>query len=320
MIDLKDKKLPLRVIFWGYHWSGWKTYNELKRSSVFKVVGIVLPPNREHETILKMMQDAQAIGIPFFQPNNLNDENFIGEIKKLSPDVHFVDSYSKLIPQKIIDLATVGFNLHPGLLPQYRGAHVLNWVLVNGEKETGLSLHVLTNKFDEGAIICLAKTEISITDTAADLDRKLIDKIPDLIQTLEKQIKSGKIEFQKQVGKEHHYPARTPNDGEIDITESALSAHNKIRAVTYPWSGAFIVINKTKLIIWEAMVLERISKSAPGTLIEKDSELYYVGSDQKLLHIKTINSIGVEDYKPMKGKGAIENLKQNGLMVGSELV
>ncbi len=204
MIDLREKKLPLRVIFWGYHWSGWKTYCRLKESNIFKVVGIVLPSNREHETILKMMQDSQAAGIPFFRPKNLSDENFIGEIKKLSPDVHFVDSYSKLIPKKIIDLATVGFNLHPGLLPQYRGAHVLKWVLVNGEKETGLSLHILTDKFDEGAIICSAKTEVSITDTAADLDKKLIGKIPDLIQSLENQIKSGKIEFQKQHGKEHN--------------------------------------------------------------------------------------------------------------------
>ena len=318
MLDLSNKKFPLRVIFWGYHWSGWKTYDRLKQSDVLKVVGIVLPSNREHETILKMMEDAQATGIPFFQPNNLNDENFIGEIKKLAPDVHFVDSYSKLIPKKIIDLAMVGFNLHPGLLPQDRGAHVLNWVLVNGEKETGLSLHVLTDKFDEGAVICLAKTEILITDTAADLDKKLIDKISELIQLLEMQIKNGKIEFQKQVGKEHHYPARTPKDGEIDITESALSAHNKIRAVSYPWSGAFFIINKIKLIVWEAMVLEKKTKLVPGTLIEKDSELYYVGSDRKLLHIKAINSIGNEEYRPMKGKPAIENLKQHGFTITSD--
>ena len=210
MIDISNKQLPLRVIFWGYHLSGWETYSQLKQSSVFKIVAIVLPSNREHETMDKMKADAEKSDIFVFQPSNLLDETFVKDLKNLKPDLHFVDSYSKLIPKKVIDITELGFNLHPGLLPQYRGAHVLNWVLVNGEKETGLSLHLLTDKFDEGDVVCSAKTDIALTDTAADLDKKLIQKIPTLIQALEQQIKSGKIEFQKQEGKSHHWPARTP--------------------------------------------------------------------------------------------------------------
>jgi methionyl-tRNA formyltransferase len=309
MINLKHKQLPLRVIFWGYHFSGWETYLQLRQSSVFKVVGIVLPSNREHETIDKLKSDAKTSGIPFFQPNNLNEDDFVNGLAALNPDLHFVDSYSKLIPKKIIDITGLGFNLHPGLLPQYRGAHVLNWVLVNGEKESGLSLHVLTDKFDEGPVVASAKAEISLTDTAADLDKKLINKIPNLIQSLEQQIEKGSIEFQKQEGESHHWPARTPKDGEILSTDTAMQAHNKIRAVSYPWAGAFINRDGKKIVIWESFPSENIS-SETG-LIRKESELFYIGSDKKMLQIKSINQIGVDSYKPLKGDAMLKELNMN---------
>ncbi len=314
MIDLSNKELPLKVIFWGYHFSGWETYTQLKQSSVFKVVGLVLPSNREHETIDKMREDAEGSGISVFRPVNLSDEKFVSELISLKADLHFVDSYSKLIPKKIIDITGLGFNLHPGLLPQYRGAHVLNWVLVNGEKESGLSLHVLTDKFDEGPVVCYAKTDISLTDTAASLDKKLINKIPDLIRAMEKQIKNGAIEFQKQEGESHHWPARTPKDGEILQTDSAMQAHNKVRAVSYPWNGAFISSGDKKIIIWESFPLEKTSNKNSGTLLKDGANLLYVSSDGKLLEIRSINQIDSEEYKPLKGESIFSELHKNNII------
>ncbi len=315
MIDLKHKQLPLKVIFWGYHFSGFETYKMLKQSDVFKVVGLVLPTTRQHETIDKMKADAKNSGIAFFEPNNLSDDAFVSELKNLSPDLHFVDSYSKLIPKKVIDIAGLGFNLHPGLLPQYRGAHVLNWAILNGEKESGLSLHILTDKFDEGAVVACEKAEIDLTDTAADLDNKLIQKIPALIKSLEKQIKSDKIEFQRQEGKEHHWPARTPKDGEILISENAMQIHNKIRAVSYPWGGAFLMCNGKKIIIWKSLPSDVVSNNPVGSWLENSNELYYVCSDKKLLHVKSVNTINTEEYKPLSGKESVEMLKSNGIQI-----
>ena len=310
MIDLANKQLPLKVIFWGYHDSGWETYSQLKKSSLFKIVAIVLPSNREHETISRMKMDAEQSDIFVFQPTNLSDETFVNDLKALKPDLHFVDSYSKLIPKKVLDITGLGFNLHPGLLPQYRGAHVLNWVLVNGETESGLSLHLLTDKFDEGDVVCCAKTDIALTDTAADLDKKLIQKIPSLIQALEQQIKSGKIEFQKQEGKEHHWPARTPKDSEILSTDSAMQAHNKIRAVSYPWGGAFVNVGGKKIVIWEAFPSEKTTDKKPGSLIKDNKDLFYVGSDLKLLQVKSINKIGLDEYRPLKGADIFDELSK----------
>ncbi len=309
MIDISNKQLPLKIIFWGYHFSGHETYLQLRKSLVFKVVGLVLPSNREHETITTMQKDAEGAGIPVFRPDKLSDEKFVNQLAALKADLHFVDSYSKLIPKKIIDITGIGFNLHPGLLPQYRGAHVLNWVLVNGEKESGLSLHILTDKFDEGPVIAYAKTEITLTDTAASLDKKLIKKIPELINSLEQQIKSGKIEFQDQEGESHHWPARTPKDGEILNTDTAMQAHNKVRAVSYPWNGAFINKDGKKIVIWESFPTERTSDGSG--FIKKDSELFYIGSDKKLLQIRSINQIGSEDYKPLTGEAMLKELKMN---------
>jgi methionyl-tRNA formyltransferase len=319
MIDISHKTLPLRVLFWGYHWSGWETYLRLKQSKIFTVVGVILPSNREHESLKKFKEDAIDSAIPYFEPVNLAEEEFVGRLKKLNPDIHFVDSYSKLIPSRILDITGLGFNLHPGLLPQYRGAHVLNWALVNGEQETGLSLHLLTGKFDEGAVVAYSKTDIALTDTAFELDKKLIRKIPELISAIEQQIERGKIEYKSQEGPERHWPARTSRDSEIKSSDTAMQAHNKVRALSYPWGGAYIYYGDIKMIIWQSMPLEVKSEFPVGSLIENGDELFYIASDHKILHIISANSIGSEVYRPLTGSALLTELKRNGLKVLQDL-
>jgi UDP-4-amino-4-deoxy-L-arabinose formyltransferase/UDP-glucuronic acid dehydrogenase (UDP-4-keto-hexauronic acid decarboxylating) len=309
------KPLPLRTIFWGYHDSGWTSYSELRNSPAFRVVGIVLPTNRDHETLEKFEEDGRKFQIPVLRPKNPSAEEFLSQLKSLRADFHFVDSYTRLIPKAAIDIAGMGFNVHPGLLPKYRGAHVLNWVLINGENETGISLHQLTEKFDEGPVVSCAKIEISLTDTAADLDRKLIEKIPELIRDFERQVQSGKITLQEQSGPAAYYSARTPDDGLIAAADSAMSAHNKIRAISYPWPGAFLKINDTKIVIWESMPLEEESNFPVATIVTRGEKVFYVAGDHRLVELLCVNRIGQEEYQPVRGAEILATLEECGVSV-----
>lgn len=301
-IFLKERIFPLRTVFWGYHNTGFQTYNYLKKSKLFNLIAVVLPDDRIHETILKIKYDAGKSGISIFEPRILKSNTFIKNIKNLSPDIYVVDSYSKLIPAELLKIPTIaGFNLHPGLLPKYRGAHVLNWALINGDKEIAITLHLLTKNFDEGPIVCFKKVDIDPLDTICDIDKKVTQQVQSLLSTLEKKIKKGKIVARFQYGRSKHYPARKPEDGKIDMGSSAVNIYNKIRALSYPWPGAFIIKNAKKIVIWRALPLDLQLNVNPGALIEKEGDIYLVSADRKLLHIRCINDPSSKTYAPRNG-------------------
>ena len=90
-----------------------------------------------------------------------------------------------------------------------------------------------------------------------------------------------------------------------------MQAHNKVRAVSYPWGGAFINVGQKKVIIWESYPTENISNEKIGSFIKINSDPFYIGSDKKLLHVKTINQIGLDEYKPIKGDAILKELNIN---------
>ncbi len=319
-LKLKGKPLTLRTIFWGYHRSGWTTYNYLKKSQIFKLQAVVLPSNRNHETIDKLKKDALDSGFKIFEPEDLNDQEFIAEIKALVPDVYIVDSYTKLIPAKLLAVTdNLNFNLHPGALPAYRGAHVLNWSLIKGEKDTAMSLHMLSDKFDAGPVIGVKKIKIADSDTVNDIDAKMNKAIPPLLVALEKQFKQKKIIAQPQSGKVCYYRPRQPEDGRIDSSESIKTIHNKIRALTYPWPGAYLVRNNKKIIVWQAIALDLYSDFPPGELLKKGEDLFLVSADRRLLHIRCLNEPNLETYLPRTGKEIIESFAKSGIKVNDFL-
>jgi methionyl-tRNA formyltransferase len=314
--ELKNKSLPLRTIFWGYHLSGWNTYSYLKQSQAFKVIAIVLPSNRKHETIDRLRDDAMNSGIEIFNPDSLADAAFVHNIKKLRPDVYMVDSYSKLIPSQLLSLTkNLAFNLHPGLLPEYRGANVLNWSIINGEEKAGITLHVLSDRFDEGAVVSYREVAIGAMDDVNNLDLKMGKEISPLLIFLEEQIKKGRIIAEPQSGNPRYYKARKPEDGEIDTNAGINDAYNKIRALTYPWPGAYVVKNNKKIIIWQALPIDLSLDSARGLFIKRGEDIFLTGGDKKLLQIKCVNDPSQEAYAPIRGIGIVEALSKCGIEV-----
>jgi UDP-4-amino-4-deoxy-L-arabinose formyltransferase/UDP-glucuronic acid dehydrogenase (UDP-4-keto-hexauronic acid decarboxylating) len=208
--------------------------------------------------------------IPVFAPENLNDPIWVARIRELAPEILFSFYYRHLIGQDILDIPSAGcLNLHGSLLPKYRGRAPANWVLVNGETETGVSLHYMTDRPDAGDIVCQTPVAVSADDTGKTLNDKLATAAAEMLNEFLPQIKSASAPRTAQVESEaSYYGRRGPADGEIDWSQDAARISNLIRAVTRPYPGAFSHSVKDKIILWEAEADSTPCPDvSPGTIV-----------------------------------------------------
>lgn len=220
--------------------------------------------------------------LPVFAPEDANHPLWIERIQRLAPDIIFSFYYRNLLSQAILDIVPQGaFNLHGSLLPRYRGRAPANWVLVNGETETGVTLHQMTAKPDAGAIVAQQVIAITNSDTALTLHGKLRSAAENLLADTLPAMKTGNINLQPQdESKASYFGRRTPADGEIQWFKPAQEIYNLVRAVTQPYPGAFTFAGDRKLLVWKASVVPaRGGNHAPGTIISIDPLQVACGKD-----------------------------------------
>ncbi len=161
-------------------------------------------------------------------------------------------------------------NMHGSLLPKYRGRCPVNWVLINGEMETGVTLHYMVEKPDAGDIVGQKRVEISFEDTALSLMGKLEKAAVRLLEETWPLIKEGKNKRTRMdLSKGSYFGGRKPEDGLIDWDKTNTRIYNLIRAVTHPYPGAFTYYNGKKILIWNALPEEPAHKAdlLPGSVI-----------------------------------------------------
>ncbi len=196
---------------------------------------------------------AHRNSIPVHTPKKL-DREWIDRIAALRPAVIYSFFYRHLIPNTILRLAPRGaYNLHGSLLPKYRGRAPVNWMIANGEREAGVTLHHMVARADAGDIVGQRATAIAEDDTALTLYRKLVPLGVDLIREFHPQIVAGRAPRRPQdLSLGSYYGRRGPEDGRIDWRWPARRIVNLVRAVTHPYPGAFGFIASRKLLIWQA--------------------------------------------------------------------
>ena len=177
--------------------------------------------------------------------------------------------YRALLSEKILATARLGaYNLHGSLLPTYRGRAPLNWVLVNGESETGVTLHRMVARADAGDILAQERIAIADDDDAMSLHQKLVAGAKTLLASCLPTMKQGLIDGVKQdESRASVMPGRTPEDGRIEWSLPAKSIANLVRAVTDPWPGAFGYVGTTKFIVWKAKAHDIVHTAKPGTAL-----------------------------------------------------
>lgn len=210
----------------------------------FNVVGIITAPDKPAGRGQKLTQSpvkelALKLGLKLLQPVNLKDPAFLEELKNLSPDLQIVVAF-RMLPESVWSLPPKGsFNLHASLLPQYRGAAPINWAIINGETETGVSTFFLKHEIDTGNIILQKKVPILPDDTAGSVHDKLMMTGAELVVETAKAIAAGKIKETPQ----DNFDARTlknapkifKDDCKIDWNTPASDIYNKVRGLSpYP--------------------------------------------------------------------------------------
>lgn len=190
--------------------------------------------------------------IPCFQPENIKDEEFFRLLKSFNADIFIVIAYGKKLPENILELPKLGsFNVHFSLLPRWRGSAPVNWAILEGDNETGVTIMKMDEGLDTGDIFLQEKIEIGFNDTAVDVFNKLIPLgVELLIKAIEK-LSNGDFQFIKQDDNFATYAKPfKKNDGLIDWSKSALSIHNMVRGLQ-PWPGAFTNIKGKLVKIWK---------------------------------------------------------------------
>ena len=209
------------------------------------------------------------LDLPVYAPEDVNHPLWVDRIRELQPDVIFSFYYRHMLSDEILSLAPLGgFNLHGSLLPRYRGRAPVNWALVNGETETGATLHKMVKRPDAGDIVGQQKVAIADNDTALTLHKKVLEAAQAVLKEQLPKLKNGTATFTKQdESQASYFGRRTAADGEILWHKSAKEINNLVRAVTEPYPGAFSYLGQRKLIVWRSRVLDTQHDKQPGTVL-----------------------------------------------------
>ncbi len=253
--------------------------------------------------------------IPVFCPKNVNLPEWIDRIRKISPEVIFSFYYRNLLGSGILMIPSVGaFNLHGSLLPAYRGRSPVNWVLVNGEQRTGVTLHHMLEAPDAGDIVAQKEVPIEFEDTAYTLYQKLCTKARDLLEETLPLIKKGTApRVAQNLSQGSYYGGRRPEDGKIDWRWPVMRIYNLIRAVTEPFPGAFTFLPEgEKLFIWWGFPETSSGSTGPVGALEFEKDKVCVrASDGRL----KLLDIGVREER-MKGHQILDFFKnQQGVVL-----
>jgi methionyl-tRNA formyltransferase len=197
---------------------------------------------------------AAAAGVPVILPADANADEAVARLRAARPDFLFSFYFRQMLSPRVLALAPRGaLNLHGSLLPRYRGRSPVNWALLHGETETGVTLHYMDEKPDHGDIVGQRAVAIERADTALTLTRKLARAGGELLREVVPALFAGSAPRRPQDhARSSYFGGRRPEDGEIDWAEPAERIRNLVRAVTDPWPGAFARFRGGPLMIWWA--------------------------------------------------------------------
>ena len=272
----------MKAIVLAYHNIGCAGLEAVLRSGI-EVAAVFTHKDDPHENVWfkSVAEVAAALGVPVYAPEDINHPLWVEKIKALAPDFIFSFYYRSMVRPAVLDIPKKGaLNLHGSLLPKYRGRCPANWVLINGETETGVTLHYMTPHPDDGDIVAQRRIAITDADTAATLFEKMVPATAALLdETLPLLIK-GKAPRAAQAHKQATYfGGRKPADGLLDWTRSATEIRNLIRAVTKPYPGAFTHLGDRKLLVWSAALAPAAGKAKPGTILSASPLIVACGKD-----------------------------------------
>lgn len=276
-----------RCVLFAYHDTGYAVIEALLDLGA-PIVALFTHEDDPHEEIWwrSCAELARRNSIPVYAPEAI-DAAVTSRVAALKPDIIYSVYYRHLLPDALLKSVRIGaFNLHGSLLPKYRGRAPVNWVIVNGESEAGLTLHHMVARADAGDMVAQRACTIEDSDTALTLYRKLVPLGADIIRENHPLIVTGRAPRTKQdLEAGSYFGRRGPADGRIDWRWPARRVFNLIRAVTHPYPGAFCFAAGRKLFVWEARIASEAGACGnPGEILaERDGGIEIAAGQGSLI-------------------------------------
>ncbi|MEZ4811284.1 MAG: methionyl-tRNA formyltransferase [Allomuricauda sp.] len=294
------KTEPLRIVFMGTPDFAVASLKGLIQAG-FNVVGVVTAPDKPagrgrkiQESAVK--QFAQEHRLKVLQPTNLKDEAFLRELEDLKANLQVVVAF-RMLPKVVWDMPKYGtFNLHASLLPQYRGAAPINWAIMNGETETGVTTFFIDDKIDTGSIILQETEEIRPDDDAGTLHDRLMDLGAKLVVETCERISNGTFAIKPQVHLDELKPAHKIHKDtcRVDWTAPLKKIHDHIRGLSpYPTAWTLLVNNgeEENIKIYKTQ-MEPMEHSHPIGKLIADKKTLKVAANGGYLHLLEIQLPG----------------------------
>lgn len=256
------------------------------------VVGVVTQPDRPKgrgqiltPSPVKLL--AQREQIPLLQPLKMKDPEFLRALSEWKPDLIAVAAFGRILPPAILSLPRLGcINVHGSLLPKYRGAGPIQWAIINGETETGITTMLMDEGMDTGAMLLQESIPITSEDTAGTLSPRLAELGGKLLVETIARLKAGTLVPQPQDSSRATLaPLLKKEDGEIDWASPAIALANRVRGLA-PWPGAYTTVaGGDRWAIWRALALPGPATKPPGVVIAITADAIHVATGEGILAV-----------------------------------
>ncbi len=254
---------------------------------------------------------AEQNGISVYQPESLkkNADEHINIIKDINPDIIVVAAYGKILPKEVLDIPRLGcVNIHGSLLPKYRGAAPIQWAVLNGDKETGVTTMLMNEGLDTGDILLTEKTEIGENETASELfDRLSLMGADILLRTIDA-LQNGEVTPIKQDDSKATYAKMLSKDlSNIDFNSSVRNIHKKICGLS-DWPCAVTSINGKRLKVYRSEVVsDKKPNAAPGEVIdEKNFTVACIDGSIRFVEVQAEGSKRMKSEDYLRGKPVLK--------------
>jgi methionyl-tRNA formyltransferase len=294
--------VALRIVFCGTPAFALPSLRHLIAQPDFRVEAVVTQPDRPRgrgrQVSSSPIKDAALEGsIPVYQPEKIKSESARNFFERVAPDVVVIIAYGQIIPQSLLDIPRLGWiNLHASLLPKYRGAAPINWVVVNGETRTGVTTMQVEAGLDTGPILLQRETAIGPDETAPELASRLAEIGAPLIAETLRKLDGGELRPQPQDNSQATFgPLLKKQDGRIDWSRPAQGIYNRIRGLQ-PWPGAFTTFRGKTCHLWgypaSADTVPWTPGRIEGTILPGGRELVVVCGGETTLSVEFVQLEG----------------------------
>ncbi len=291
----------LRSVVFGYHDVGVACLAELLATGDDVALVITHADSPDENVWWRSIRElADRHDIPVLVDPDLSSPELTARVRALTPDFVFSFTFRKLLPASLLEIPRLGaLNLHPSSLPKYRGRSPINWVLVRGEAETGVTLHYMVEQADRGDVVAQRRFPIADLDTALTLHRRATDEARVLFREGYELLRDGHApRIPQDPNQASYFGSRKPEDGRIDWRWTARRIYNLVRAVTHPYPGAFTVCAGHRLFIWWGLPEEQQADLEPGCL-EVSSGGLRVGTGRGALRLERVQAEGLQESEAL---------------------